>query len=382
MSTFTVSSQSLPVLRIYRTDTSISTTPLREIDSLVPGTVTVSSQSLPVLRMYNSDSSISVIPLNEIDSLVHEEILPVNIQLLDVKKIANNSALLESRILSKGGGTLGKFGFCWSTSSNPMYDPIYSALCESTDSINFSKGIFHLDKNTTYFVRAFAFNESGISYSNQVEFITLNKPDTVLETVKIGSQFWTSKNLDVSTYRNGDPIRYVSTSADWQDAANKKEGAWCYYNNDSSNAKKYGKLYNWYAVIDPRGLAPLGYHIPSDDEWSELTTYLGGEDIAGFKMRSTEGWYDGGNGDNSSGFNGQPGGSFYIPGNGVSWFCYSGASQGGIWWSTSTKYFRMPPPGPSEVLLVLMRDLRYYDSKVNKYGNYMHNGNSVRCVRD
>jgi hypothetical protein len=77
--------------------------------------------------------------------------------------------------------------------------------------MNFSSNIYGLVKNTTYYIRAYAYNELGVSYSNQIECITLNKPDPVLETVKIGFQFWTSRNLDVSTYRNGETIRHAST---------------------------------------------------------------------------------------------------------------------------------------------------------------------------
>ena len=88
------------------------------------------------------------------------------------------------------------------------------------------------------------------------------------QTVTIGTQVWTSKNLNVSTYRNGDVIPQVQDEQAW---AKLTTGAWCYYNNDSSNGTKYSKLYNWYAVHDPRGLATNGYHITTDEEWKKLT---------------------------------------------------------------------------------------------------------------
>ena len=108
------------------------------------------------------------------------------------------------------------------------------------------------------------------------------------QDVKIGKQTWTTKNLDVSTYRNGDAIPQVQDNAAWADLTT---GAWCYYENKPANGTKYGKLYNWYAVNDPRGLAPKGYHIPTDAEWRILTDYLGGESLA---------WLD--NGTNETGF--------------------------------------------------------------------------------
>jgi uncharacterized protein (TIGR02145 family) len=90
-----------------------------------------------------------------------------------------------------------------------------------------------------------------------------------LEEVEIGTQIWTACNLDVSTYRDGTPIPQVTDPTQW---ANLTTGAWCYYNNADDNC--YGKLYNWYAVTDPRGLAPVGYHIPSKAEWDTLATFL------------------------------------------------------------------------------------------------------------
>jgi uncharacterized protein (TIGR02145 family) len=103
-------------------------------------------------------------------------------------------------------------------------------------------------------------------------------------TVTIGSQIWMAKNLDVSRYRNGDPIPQVQDAAEW---SNLTTGAWCYYENNTANGPIYGKLYNWYAVNDPRGLAPEGWHVPASAEIISLTDYLGGEDVAGGKLKST-----------------------------------------------------------------------------------------------
>lgn len=108
-----------------------------------------------------------------------------------------------------------------------------------------------------------------------------NKELTIIpQEILIGNQTWTKKNLDVATYRNGDAIPQVQDST-WETLTT---GAWCYYENNTDNGTTYGKLYNWYAVNDPRGLAPNGYHIPTDAEWTTLSTYLGGDSIAGNKM--------------------------------------------------------------------------------------------------
>ena len=146
------------------------------------------------------------------------------------------------------------------------------------------------------------------------------------QTVTIGSQVWTIKNLDVATYRNGDVIPQVQDENAWE---NLTTGAWCYYDNDTSNGTKYGKLYNWYAVNDPRGLAPNGYHIPTDAEWTQLSDYLGGESEAGTKMKSTNGWEEDGNGNNESGFAGFPGGYRFNDGT------FSLIGRYGYWWSAT-----------------------------------------------
>ena len=110
------------------------------------------------------------------------------------------------------------------------------------------------------------------------------------QEIKIGTQTWTTKNLDVSKFRNGEAIPLAKTNAEWELAGQNQQPTWCYYENKGENGTTYGKLYNWYAVNDPRGLAPTGYHVPTDAEWTILTDYLGGDSIAGAKMKSTSGW--------------------------------------------------------------------------------------------
>lgn len=114
--------------------------------------------------------------------------------------------------------------------------------------------------------------------------------DESYKEVSIGSQIWMAENLNVDKFRNGEPIPCSETNLEWMLAAEEGKPTWCYYNNDSANGKKYGKLYNWYAVNDPRGLAPEGWHIPSLSEWTELTNFLGGIELAGIKMKEANGF--------------------------------------------------------------------------------------------
>ncbi len=191
-----------------------------------------------------------------------------------------------------------------------------------------------------------------------------SKEEGASKEVTIGKQVWMTENLDVDKFRNGDPIPHVITDEEWEKARENKQPAWCYYGNDPSNGVKYGKLYNWYAVRDPRGLAPAGWHIPSLQEWTVLTDYLSGKDVAGTKMKSSSGWKKG-NGTNESGFSGVPGGSRSIYG----WF--NDIGQYGYWWSSTELLANGSYIG-----------LNYLSDSVNGPNTERDRGFSVRCLRD
>ncbi len=185
-------------------------------------------------------------------------------------------------------------------------------------------------------------------------------------TVTIGGQVWMQKNLNVSKYVNGDDIPQVQDATAW---AALTTGAWCYYENNASNGDVYGKLYNWYAVNDPRGLAPTGYHVPSDAEWTTLTTFLGGESVAGNKMKATTGWnpFSGITNTNSSGFTGLAGGrrsQYDGP--------FFDVGYRGNWWSSSE----------NDTPTVWSRELNYQHGDAHRYYSNKGEGLSVRCLRD
>jgi uncharacterized protein (TIGR02145 family) len=185
-------------------------------------------------------------------------------------------------------------------------------------------------------------------------------------SVTIGSQVWMAANLNVDRFRNGDMIPQARTNEEWQRAFDNKQPAWCYYENDPANGAIYGKLYNWYAVNDPRGLAPEGWHVPTDAEWTMLSDGLGGPKVAGGKMKSTIGWTDNGNGTNVSRFSGGPGAYRYFLGT----FNYRGR-VGGWWSATATS------SGDA-----WSRFLTHIDDEVNRGGYHKGFGLSVRCLRD
>jgi uncharacterized protein (TIGR02145 family) len=107
--------------------------------------------------------------------------------------------------------------------------------------------------------------------SNQV---TVVEEVTAIEEITIGTQIWMTQNLNVAKFRNGDSIPQAKTNEEWKKAGKNKQPAWCYYDNNQKNGEKYGKLYNWYAVNDARNMAPKGWHIPSDAEWTEIQKQL------------------------------------------------------------------------------------------------------------
>ena len=187
-----------------------------------------------------------------------------------------------------------------------------------------------------------------------------------MEEIKIGNQIWMTENLKVEKFRNDDSIPQAKTDEEWKEAGDNNQPAWCYYDNDPANDIKYGKLYNWHAVNDPRGLAPIGRHIPTDDEWSVLIDYLGGEDDAGDTMKSKEGWDNNGNGTNSSGFSGLPGGYRYYGGP----FDYIDGFGG--WWSSSE----------GSTGTAWYCHLHYSNGSVDRDYYSKGKGLSVRCLRD
>jgi uncharacterized protein (TIGR02145 family) len=198
----------------------------------------------------------------------------------------------------------------------------------------------------------------------------MNKFNSVI----IGDQEWMVKNLNVRTFRNGDPIIEMKTEEEWITAFENKLPAWCFFDNFAANGRKYGKLYNWFAANDPRGLAPVGWHVPDDSEWAKLIAFSGGDNMAGTKLKSKSGWDWDGNGSNESGFDALPGcyrktdnGQFYgIEDDGLWW------KDDGFWWS-STEY---------DSCRAWLLNLNCNSGIVSRYAFNKGCGISIRCIKD
>jgi uncharacterized protein (TIGR02145 family) len=269
-------------------------------------------------------------------------------------------------------------GVVYGTSVNPTLSNNFTTNGTGTGS--FTSQLTGLSPLTTYYVRAYATNGVGTSFGNEFDFMTTNFmcgttsiadiEGNIYNTVQIGTQCWTQSNLKVSKYRNGANIPTGLTDSQW---GSTTSGAYAVYSNSSANDALYGKLYNWYAVNDTRGLCPTGWHVPSDAEWTTLTDFLGGESAAGDKMKSTAtqptpgGWTAPNTGaTNVSGFTGLPGGTRDLYG----WFYVLG--NYGYWWSSSVA-------GSGDAWL---RNLYYVNAVASRYVNSPRYGFSVRCLRD
>ena len=196
--------------------------------------------------------------------------------------------------------------------------------------------------------------------------IPTSGPEVKYPVVYIGCNAWMTENLAVSMYRNGDPIPLVTNAGAW---AALTTGAYCYYLYVVGNDTIYGKLYNWYAVNDSRGLAPEGWHIPSDFEWTTLISHLGGNENAGGAMKAigTTDWNVPNLGaTNIANFNALPGGYRNSAGS------FFGEGNFANWWTSSR----------SEASIAWYRSLNHNGTEVLGAGSPLNFGYSVRCIKD
>ena len=257
-----------------------------------------------------------------------------SLQTLGASNITAFAFTTGGNISSDGGNAVTSRGVCYSTSQSPT---ISNAVVNSGSGTgDFVCNIIGLEMNKTYYVRSFATNAAGTAYGDEKTvstkaFITKGTLTEMegnnYNRIIIGNQEWLQENLDVSHYRNGDPIpQDIPLNQN-----NLVSGIWNYYNQDPNMGSIYNKLYNWYAVNDSRGLAPAGWHIPTKAEWLELCNYLGGESVAGGKLKQTGTslWRNQNYlATNTSGFTGLPGG-LYISG-------FASVGYSALWWGADS----------------------------------------------
>jgi uncharacterized protein (TIGR02145 family) len=297
-----------------------------------------------------------------------------------VINITGSSASSGGKVISMDDSEIFRAGICWDSSANP--DTSDYVILAAHGINDFVSNIKNLSAGTTYYLKAFIIGKTGINYGNQVTFKTLaaitsasDVEGNLYEIVKIGNQTWMAENLKTTKYNDGSPIVHDSLS---QSCCIGNDYDW--YNNDINNKNIYGALYNLRAVGSDK-LCPSGWHVPADLEWKELSDYLGGDNVAGSKLKETGGaeWYSFciycESGDckmctptptNESGFSALPSGA-YSKDNG-----FFGINDSTSFWSSSFI-------GDTSAW---GRNLKYNTSAIIRTVFYTDRKNSVRCIND
>jgi uncharacterized protein (TIGR02145 family) len=278
-----------------------------------------------MIKVHFKDTTTVKYPLDRIDSLTHFSIDLATIITLGPQSITGQSFYCGGKILSNGKGNISEVGLCWSSKPNPTRSNAWIA-CNTSDSFYYCM-IEGLTKKTTYYVRAYAINEAGISYGEEISVSTSTSGGGTL--IHQGYEYNTfigcdgneylAENFKSVIYQNGDTVRKANSYEDLIDAWEKKEGAWCYYNFDEKNDSIYGKLYNIYALYDERNLEPIGWYFDHYTPTNHMNRNVYGcyvQEGFGGKLKSI-GTVESGDGNwkapntgatNEIGFSGQPGG--------------------------------------------------------------------------
>jgi len=326
---------------------------------------------------------------------------PATLSTNEVINITSNTATSGGNISDDGNTVITERGVCWSASPVPTIENNKSS--DGTGTGNFSSEITGLTPETTYYVRAYATNETGVAYGNEVSFTTEALPvittvtdyeGHVYNTVVIGNQTWMAENLRSTKYSDGTDIPLVTDNATWQALGNNNnDKAYCFFNNDANGeAAIYGALYSWAAAMNGsnssnanpsgvQGICPTGWHLPGDNEWKELEMFLGmtqaqanaygyrGTDEGGkLKETGTNHWTSPNTGaTNETGFTALPGG---IRDGTTGLFHFLGIVS--YMWSSTQ----------DSGIYAWYRSLGNDTAQIFRYDNYKSYGFSVRCVKD
>jgi uncharacterized protein (TIGR02145 family) len=269
-----------------------------------------------------------------------------------------------------------KRGVCWNTSPNATVD-LSTKTSDGTLNGNFYSKVSGLIPGTTYYLRAYATNDAGTGYGNEFRFTihvdgtpVTDIDENIYNTIKIGTQVWMVENLKATRFNDNSSINLVTNGyMPWNSSA------YCWYKNNEAEYKpEYGALYNNVAVYSSYGknICPAGWHVPTDKEWTTLTNYLGGESVAGGKMKETgtDHWLGPNNeATNESGFRALPGGLTNF-----NWgFNFLGLT--GSWWSSDAGVYNMG-------YYPMIRTIYSYYGYIERTSAVQNNGYSVRCMRD
>lgn len=285
---------------------------------------------------------------------LHE--LPI-ISTVELNEMTPYSFRVYSEIESYANAEIIEKGFCWSKDTLPIFLDFSTSSTISYYNVNqFVSTIKEFDQGTNYHIRAYVKTKDRVAYGNDLRIKT-NGYSSVLKdidgnqykTVVIGQQEWMGENLKVTKYNDGTLISNITDNTKWSQS---KTGSWCYYDNDITKNSKYGKLYNGY-VINNKQVCPVGWHIPSESDWNELSNYVYkmNEGIIADKLKE-----DGSNPHFFSALNGglrtYTGGFYYL-------------SSDGYWWDNSGYGIQIRS----------VNDLQHLYTDINQ-------GYSIRCIKD
>lgn len=289
-------------------------------------------------------------------------------------EITGATVRIKIRVTSDGGDSVFRRGVCFATTPGPTITNQIRTLGSGKG--EFEIKLVNLEPSTSYYFKSFAENGVGISYGSEYNFTTTplfeagggvtDVEGYTYPTVKILDIEWMAENLKVIKFRDGSQIAHQPSNSNW---GSTTSSAYCLYNNAATNRNVYGVLYNWYTMVDPKGLCPVGWRVPSDADWDKLITYLGGVEQAGGKMKTTgtSQWTAPNAGaTNSSGFSGLPGGNRGVFGS----FGFLGTQ--GNWWTTSSR----------DMDYAFFRALDFNNVNVLRGFDEKKVGMSVRCVKE
>jgi uncharacterized protein (TIGR02145 family) len=327
---------------------------------------------------------------NEITFTTGTGSIPPTVTTTSISAITSTTSISGGNISSDGGAAVTSRGVVWSTSANPTIS-LTTKTNNGSGIGTFNSSLTGLTPNTTYYVRAYATNSVGTGYGNEITFTTTNSNNVTgipcpgiptvkdidgntYNTVQIGAQCWTKENLKVTKYRDSSVIPLdesggTAGNGTGQTWSSRTTGARTVYGHSAANLATFGYLYNWYAVADPKGLCPSGWHVPSDLEWTTMTNYLGGGSVAGGKMKAidTTKWLIPNLGaTNESGFTAIPSGFRWVFGG------FYDLNGGTIFWSatedskTAGWYYY----------------LREYTTSLDNFVTGKDTGGSIRCLKN
>jgi uncharacterized protein (TIGR02145 family) len=307
----------------------------------------------------------------------------------EASSVSTTTAETGGLVSSGGNSEVTERGVSWSTTANPTIND--SKTSDGSGSGIFTSTILGLTANTAYYVRAYATNSNGTAYGNQVTFKTKEIPvgtgptdsssyynpnltyDSIIDiignnykTIKIGAQVWMAENLRTTKYNDGEPIPLVTDNTAWSSLTTS---GYSWYNNDRTRYENYGAIYNWYAVSGK--LCPIGWRVPSYDDYNDLLNSLGSDMEEGGRMKEAgiSHWYSPNIGaTNSSGWTGLPGGFRKNDGSFVNLH-----SEGNWWTITQAPNNANAISAYLNTNMVLFYFLDWNSKK---------SGCSVRCIKD